>query len=368
MTDFYTPFQTNPAPAVVAELVGLLDLLYTQEKNPETLLARIQTLRKILLRIDRRQGEEVERACRDLFERIGIYEDEVRNRLRALILDKTHEETKTRDEGCDDSIEWLDPLSPEEADRLLVLDEKTGKELRRLADHIAKAPDFIRQKIRPPTRLRWIGPPGVGKTTAAHWLASLMGKVLGVVRVDMLVSSWVGKSGKNIRAVFKAAEKQQAVLFLDEIDSIGVKRDAMSGASGGEVEMRRVTTALLQLLPKHPMNLAVICATNLPQLLDQALLRRLPLELRFDFPDAASRREMARRVWAELEHPATDEAFDWIARRSEEKSGSFVTDVAHAAARHAIVSGERLTEKHVGLGLAEVPALKAEETKRIKRV
>ena len=114
------------------------------------------------------------------------------------------------------------------------------------------------------------GLPGTGKTTFAGLLAKHLGLPLFSVKVSSLVSCRLGETGRNITRIFEFASRCQCVLFIDELDSFGMKR----GESREIAEMGRVTIALMQMLDTLPSGFVLVAATNRPDVLDPALVRR----------------------------------------------------------------------------------------------
>lgn len=348
---------------VAAHVQALLDLLFSKDQSPEALYAAGKALLADVRDHDEASGR-LRFAIGHFLNRFQEYERVTRLRL-AKEVQTTIGARNNHDKGSAEAIQWFDPLPPEKADALLVLDAKTGAALRQLLQSIRLAPVCLAQGIRPPTRIQMLGPPGVGKTTAARWLASQLGIPLAVVIVDQLISTYIGKGGRNLRAVAKKAAKRGAMLFLDEIDAVGARRDS-DGGHDGALEGRRLTTTLLQMLnpaaPQLPQTMVVAIATNLPWLLDPALLRRLPKKIVFDFPDAEARREMATRTWGKLAATPAPDAFNRLVARTEGRSGAYVVDVAHEAALLAVIDADAsggaaatVTELHVNRALAAVP-------------
>lgn len=129
-----------------------------------------------------------------------------------------------------------------------------------------------------------VGPPGVGKTLSARWIASALGKPLWVLDLTAVMSSLLGKTGNNLRAALDHAKKHAAVLLLDEIDAIAKRRSDESDIG----ELKRLVTVMLQEVDQWPDSGLLLAATNHPELVDPALWRRFDLVLKFDAPDAAA--------------------------------------------------------------------------------
>jgi SpoVK/Ycf46/Vps4 family AAA+-type ATPase len=127
-----------------------------------------------------------------------------------------------------------------------------------------------------------IGPPGVGKTLAARWLARAMKKPLLTLDLATVMSSFLGRTGNNIRRVLRYAQQRQAVLLLDEFDAIAKRRDDASDVG----ELKRLVTVLLQAVDEWPDDGLLIAATNHPELLDPAIWRRFDRLIHFPLATA----------------------------------------------------------------------------------
>lgn len=125
------------------------------------------------------------------------------------------------------------------------------------------------------------GPPGVGKTLAAKWLANKLDLPLLTLDLASVMSSFLGKTGNNIRAVLEYARSFPCVLLLDEFDSIAKKRDDVSDVG----ELKRLVTVLLQAIDEWPHTSILVAATNHGDLLDPAVWRRFDRVINFDYPD-----------------------------------------------------------------------------------
>ena len=119
------------------------------------------------------------------------------------------------------------------------------------------------------------GPPGCGKSRLARHIASEMGLELYIARLDGLISSYLGSTSKNIRALFDFAAATPCVLFLDEFDAIAKVR----GDTQELGELKRVVNSFIQNLDSAARHSIVIAATNHEDLLDAAIWRRFSYRL-----------------------------------------------------------------------------------------
>lgn len=132
------------------------------------------------------------------------------------------------------------------------------------------------------------GPSGCGKTLASYVLAGELEKVMIVINLGAIVSSRLGETSKNLAKVFRRATSEDAIIFIDEFDSLGKVRDY----SQDHGEMKRVVNTILQLFDYMPQSCIVIAATNQVDMIDDALLRRFDLNLKLDLPDEKKIREL----------------------------------------------------------------------------
>ncbi len=134
----------------------------------------------------------------------------------------------------------------------------------------------------PVHRLLLEGPPGTGKTMTAAVIAHELSLPLLTVRLDSLLSKYLGETASKLRAVFDAAATQRAVYLFDEFDALGGRR------SGNDVgEARRILNSFLIFLEQASAESIVVAATNHRSILDHALFRRFDAVIRYELPDAA---------------------------------------------------------------------------------
>ena len=187
------------------------------------------------------------------------------------------------------------------------------------------------------------GPPGTGKTICAEAIAHALGRPLLVVRHADMQSMWVGKTGKNVAAVFEAAREQKAVLFFDEADAIAGSRFP-SVSQGYQREANAVVSVLLKEMEAHDG--VVIFATNMAASLDPAFERRIRTHILFQMPEAPERKDIWRvQLHAQKTPLAADVDFGALAERFTASGGDIKNAVLTAAQMAAAAPGADADKK-----------------------
>jgi SpoVK/Ycf46/Vps4 family AAA+-type ATPase len=191
-----------------------------------------------------------------------------------------------------------------------------------------------------PTRAAiFMGPPGVGKTMAARWIARSLQRPLLVLDLAAVMSSYLGRTGTNLRHVLDYAKTLDCVLLLDEIDAIAKRRDDQAEIG----ELKRLVTVLIQQIDDWPSSNLLLAATNHAFLLDPAIWRRFDALIEFPLPSEEAIEAMVRSI---LQDRAND---DWIHVLSLALVGQSFSEIERAliqARRASVISNTNL-EPHL---------------------
>jgi len=183
---------------------------------------------------------------------------------------------------------FIDVIEPEKTRNDLVLSPENLRVLSAITGEHAQRDRLRRHGARHRNRLLFCGPPGCGKTLTAEVFANEVGLDLYIIRLDGLISSYLGETAGNLRTVIEAAERRPCVLFFDEFDALAQARSGTQGHG----ELRRVVNSLLMMFERFYGQGFLIAATNLESTLDDALWRRFDEVVLFDRPTPAKARAM----------------------------------------------------------------------------
>eukprot|EP00760_Papus_ankaliazontas_P024388 PhM_4_TR2282/c0_g1_i1/m.15139 len=175
----------------------------------------------------------------------------------------------------------------------------------------------------PPKGLLLYGPPGTGKTMLARAIAREANAFFMDLRIESVFSKWVGESEQNAAAIFTLARLcQPSIIFVDEIDSLLSDRGGDSGSNGGPVYNNAKTIFLRHWDGFHSSNdrVVVVGATNMPQVLDPAVLRRMPVQVEVHLPTAEERRSILTVTLSQEDTSGLD--FGALVRETAGFSGS----------------------------------------------
>jgi len=187
--------------------------------------------------------------------------------------------------------------------------------------------------LHPRAKLLLTGPPGSGKTLTAKALAGELRLPLFAIRLDGLITRFMGETAAKLRLVFDAMKRTRGVYLFDEFDAIGGQRNASNDVG----EVRRILNSFLMMLEEADPGSLVVAATNHPELLDPALFRRFDDVLQYALPDAEL---ILRTVRSRFSSLASNHV-DWH-RIASEAAGLSYADISRAcedAAKEAVLTG-----------------------------
>lgn len=181
--------------------------------------------------------------------------------------------------------------------------------------------------LRPVDKILFCGPPGCGKTLTAEAVAAELSLPLALIRLDSVVSSYLGETAANLRKVFDFIDATPMVALFDEFDALGKER-ADASEHG---ELKRVVNAVLQMLDAYQGKSIIIAATNHEGMLDSAIWRRFEEVLVFGMP---TRDQIARLLQIKLRGVRREFDLD------DERVPSYFSEMSYAdverVLRHAI--------------------------------
>jgi SpoVK/Ycf46/Vps4 family AAA+-type ATPase len=212
-------------------------------------------------------------------------------------------------------------LAPDTSDRLarIVLEQRQSERLR--------ARDLL------PTRhVLFVGPPGTGKTMTADALAGELSLPLFTIRLDGLITKFMGETASKLRLVFEAIAQTRGVYLFDEVDALAGER-ALANDVG---EIRRVLNSFLQFLERDPSDSLILAATNHPRLLDRAIFRRFDAVLTFELPDRDQARDLIEAKLATFDASQLD--FDRVLAEAQGLSQGEISRACEQAAKTTVLT------------------------------
>jgi SpoVK/Ycf46/Vps4 family AAA+-type ATPase len=229
----------------------------------------------------------------------------------------------------------LELVQPEVKFKQMVLAPNVTKAIKRILQEQSKLELIKQHNLQPRKKLLFTGPPGCGKTMSAKAIASELAIPLFIIRLDGLISRYMGESIAKLRLIFDAMHQFRAVYLFDEFDSIGTTR-----TNGNEVgEIKRVLNTFLLQIEKDDSNSLIIAATNMPQFLDSALFRRFDDIIVYKLPELQEIRHLYEIRLKELNLYQNFD-LDVISQNSVGLSYSDISRLCEDLAKDLLIYGE----------------------------
>ena len=220
-------------------------------------------------------------------------------------------------------------------DDLIVSDEVKAALLRGIEEQLRVA-EILSHGLEPQKTFLFTGPPGCGKTMASSVIANALNLPLFTVRLDAIITRYLGESSDKLRAVFEAIENTRAVYLFDEFDSLGLER----GASQDVAEMRRVLNSFLVFVEGYRGTSVVVAATNHAESLDFALFRRFDALVEFAMPDFEQTLAALEHRLSQIRLPKTM-SLSKVAQAAEGLSFADLARVVDDSLKHLILGKSR---------------------------
>ena len=244
----------------------------------------------------------------------------------------------------------------------MILDDGISGKLKRTIKEQRFFSKLQEHGLSPRRKLLLVGPPGTGKTMTAAALAGELGIPLFLVRLDSLITKYMGETAAKLRQVFDSIANVRGIYFFDEFDAIGSQRGNLNDVG----EIRRVLNSFLQMIEQDSSNSVIIAATNHPDILDYALFRRFDDVIQYGIPNQEQIVLMLkarltgfqpnRFPWSKVAGHALGLRYAEISRSADETikdciihDSEFFTeaDLVHTFAERKLISGKLSSNNNV---------------------
>ena len=224
----------------------------------------------------------------------------------------------------------------------MVLSDSLGDRLTRIVKEHRQSAKIRAHGLSPRRKLLLIGPPGTGKTMTASALAGELNLPLFRVKLDALITKFLGETAAKLRLVFDAAASTRGVYFFDEFDAIASQR----GLGNDVGEMRRTLNSFLQMIEQDESNSLIIAATNHPEILDYAVFRRFDDVVEYALPAPEQVTATLKARLGSFADPKTD--WSALSQTAGELSYADLTRASDEAIKEAVIHDrDRVTESEL---------------------
>jgi SpoVK/Ycf46/Vps4 family AAA+-type ATPase len=230
----------------------------------------------------------------------------------------------------------------------MVLNEDIIGRLTRIIKEQRQVTKIRSHGLVPRKKLLLVGPPGTGKTMSASVLAGELGLPLLTVRLESLITKYMGETAAKLRLIFNAIAQSRGVYLFDEFDSIGSHR----GQTNDVGEVRRILNSFLQMIEQDESDSVILAATNHPDILDYALFRRFDDVIEFALPTQPLILKLLKDKLSAFQ--SSHMAWKGLAQKASGLSYADITAVCGDAIKDVIINNfDKVTASNLSNLLAE---------------
>jgi SpoVK/Ycf46/Vps4 family AAA+-type ATPase len=213
----------------------------------------------------------------------------------------------------------------------MVLSKSVSERLKRLIKEQRQIKKIRSYGLMPRKKLLLVGQPGTGKTMAATVLAGELGLPLFTVRLDSLMTKYMGETAAKLRLIFESLTQTRGVYLFDEFDAIGSQRGLLNDVG----EIRRILNSFLQMIEQDTSDSLILAATNHLEILDHALFRRFDDIIEFELPP----KELIEQTITNKLLRFKTQYLDWkkLVEKAEGLSYADITKACEDAIKDAII-------------------------------
>ncbi|MAY43454.1 MULTISPECIES: ATP-binding protein [unclassified Neptuniibacter] len=242
----------------------------------------------------------------------------------------------------------VDLKTPQRALEEIILPESVIHTIEELLEEHRRSDTLRSFGLKASNKVMFYGPPGCGKTLTAEVIAYELNSPLAVVRLDALVSSFLGETAANLRKVFDFIAEHQLVVLFDEFDAIGKERSD----SGEHGELRRVVNSVLQMIDAYQGKSLILAATNHEQILDTAIWRRFDEIIEIPLPNETQLSQLLQLKLRGVRRQFELDDKDLISKLKDRSGADIERIVRRATKRMILRSQEFITIKDLDNAIA----------------